>query len=218
MEHLSVVLTETDRIILESYRLFIEGLSDYLGNGVEIVLHSLENLDHSVIKIINGHYTGRTEGAPITNLALSMLAKIKENAGAPYITYFCKNNQGEPIKSCTIAVFGEHYRIIGLICMNFYLNLPLVSFLDMLTPQCTAAPVSENFANNIDDTIERAVEAAREDVYQDSRIPAGYKNKEIVAMLNEQGIFNLKDAVGTVARCLGISKNTVYLHLRKCGK
>lgn len=216
MEHLSVILTETDRQILESYRLFAEGLSDYLGNGVEIVLHSLENLDHSVIKIINGHYTGRTEGAPITNLALSMLAKIRENKGAPYITYFGKNNLGEPIKSCTIAVFGERHRIIGLVCMNFYLNLPLSSLLESFIPQ--PPTMTENFSNHIGDTIEQAVEAAKEHVYEDSRIPAGYKNKEIIAMLNEQGIFHLKDAVATVAKCLGISKNTVYLHLRKCEK
>lgn len=76
-----IVLTETDRMILESYKNLLEGLSAYLGNAYEFVLHSLENYDRSVIKIINGFHTGRTEGAPITDLALSMLEEIqKQNA------------------------------------------------------------------------------------------------------------------------------------------
>ena len=217
MESLSIILTETDRKILESYRLFIEGLSDYWGNGLEIVLHSLENLDHSVIKIINGHYTGRTEGAPITDLALSMLSQIKEKGSEPYITYFGKNNQGEPIKSSTIAIFGENHRIIGLLCMNFYLNLPFSSFLDTFSPH-SGTTVSENFSNSIDDTIKQAVENAKKEILDDSRIPPSYKNKEIITLLHEQGIFHLKDSVSAAAKYLGISKNTVYLHLRKCEK
>ena len=136
MDSLSITLTETERKILESYCFFIEGLSDYWGNGLEIVLHSLENLDHSVIKIINGHYTGRTEGAPITDLALSMLSKIKENGSEPYITYFGKNNQGEPIKSSTIAIFGETPRIIGLLLLYLILVLqPAKIFPIILTIQ-----------------------------------------------------------------------------------
>ena len=35
-----------------------------------------------VVKIINGHHTGRTTGAPITDLALSMLSRL-ENENRP---------------------------------------------------------------------------------------------------------------------------------------
>ena len=37
-----------DRDIINSYRQMLAGLSDYLGSGYEIVLHSLEDLNHSV--------------------------------------------------------------------------------------------------------------------------------------------------------------------------
>ena len=63
------MFTETDFRILDSYKSVLDGLAAYLGDGYEIVLHSLHDLDHSVIKIINGHYTGRREGFPITDLA-----------------------------------------------------------------------------------------------------------------------------------------------------
>lgn len=65
MDNPFLKLTVTDRQILNSYALMLNGLGAYLGDGYELVLHSLESLDHSVIKIINGHFTGRKEGSPI---------------------------------------------------------------------------------------------------------------------------------------------------------
>ena len=39
-----ITLTETDRQILQSYRNVVAGLENYLGEGYEIVLHSLESM------------------------------------------------------------------------------------------------------------------------------------------------------------------------------
>ena len=97
MEQIAVTLTREDHMILESYKTLAEGLSDYLGSSYEIVLHSLEDLDRSVIKILNGYHTGRREGAPITDLALEMLSRIGENGGTPYVSYFTKNKKEEPL-------------------------------------------------------------------------------------------------------------------------
>jgi len=79
MDHYHIILTEKEILILNSYKTLVNGLADYFGNGYEIILHSLENLNKSVIKIVNGHYTGRTEGSPITNFSLSMLETLKKN-------------------------------------------------------------------------------------------------------------------------------------------
>ena len=81
-------LTEMDREILKSYQYMLDGLALYLGDSYEIVLHSLEDLSHSVIKIINGHYTKREVGAPITDLALSMLHDIQKSQTPHSMVYF----------------------------------------------------------------------------------------------------------------------------------
>ena len=88
MDETTMHLTKTDRAVLESYKILCDGLANYLGEGYEIALHSLENYDSSVIKIINGYYTGRKEGAPITDLALHMLEDIKRNKSTKYIAYY----------------------------------------------------------------------------------------------------------------------------------
>lgn len=212
----NVVLTAVDKAILESYRDFCEGLANYLGDGYEIVLHSLENLDCSVIKIINGHYTGRREGAPITDLALQMLENIRTSDGAGYIAYFARNKKGEPLRSTTITITGKNKRIIGLMCINFYLNTPMHVFLgNYLEAQAdsNAPRYTENFVDRSNDPIEVIVKM-RDEVMKDPSVSAHNKNKEIIYRLDAKGVFKLKDSVVQCAEVLGISKNTVYMHIR----
>ncbi|MDR2990043.1 MAG: PAS domain-containing protein, partial [Providencia alcalifaciens] len=65
--------TETDHEILKSYEAAVDGLAMLIGEHCEIVLHSLEDLKCSAVRIANGQHTGRKIGSPITDLALRML-------------------------------------------------------------------------------------------------------------------------------------------------
>ena len=216
----NVVFTKEDHLILDSCKTVLDGLADYLGEGYEFVLHSLENVDHSVVKIINGHHTGRKEGAPITDLALNMLKKIQDNDNQPYISYNAQNKKGQPLRSATIAIHGTNRKVIGLICINFYLNTPFVNVLENFVSMQSAAPqfAPETFAADINELIRESFETVYQEVVADASVPGSLRNKEIVLRLNERGIFKLKNAVITVANLLGISKNTVYLHLRNSDK
>ena len=214
MSHYHIVLTEKEKLILSSYKVLVDGLADYLGNGYEIILHSLEDMEKSVIKIVNGHYTGRTEGSPITNFALSMLETLKKNNDKKALSYFNRDKNGVTMKSTTIPITGEADRIIGLLCINFYTNLPLSEVLAKFMPNDSNLHIAESFSDNIDDVIISALEEARTKVLSNPNISTSNRNKEIISLLSEKGIFNLKDSVVKVASFMGISKNTVYLHLR----
>ena len=217
MEQKGIILTETDKRILQSYRGLVRGLEDYLGEGYEIVLHSLESMEHSVIAIANGHHTGRSEGSPITDLALYMLNSIQEqerNIG--YISYFSRNRNGEPLRSSTIVIYGENNRAIGVLCINFYMNTPLYKIVNGFTSDTkeTDPVLPETFANNVEDLLQRIVEQIREEVEGSPQIHPSLKNKEIIRRCNAQGVFKIKSAVTRVAKMLNISKNTVYMHLK----
>lgn len=213
-----VQLTVADKMILESYKSVLDGLADFLGSGYEIVLHSLEDIDQAAIKVINGHYTGRKEGAPITDLAMQMLSEIKRSGNnKKNLVYFNRSKKGTPIRSATLPITGESGQIIGLLCINFYMDISLHSFLeDMITigNGDKNESVVETYASNTDELIISSIETARVEVTNNHEITASNRNKEIIALLNQKGIFQLKDAVIKVASSLGISKNTVYLHLR----
>ncbi len=209
-----LVLSPTDKVILESYKILVDGLSAYLGEGYEIILHSLEDLDHSVIKIINGYYTERCEGAPITDLALTMLEDLNRRSSLEVKAYF-NHKSGKTLKSVTIPVVGEQRRIIGLLCINFHMEISVFNFLTQFLPnEASNISSSETFNKNADGLLISALEDAKAQIYGDKSVNASNKNKEIIRLLYQRGIFNIKDAVASVAEDLGISKNTVYLHLR----
>ena len=215
-EEFNVKLTNRDRVVLESHKHLVDGLSEYLGNGYEIVLHSLEDCDHAAIKVINGYHTGRSEGAPITDLAISMLTKIRNHGekSANGITYFSKNRNGESLKSTTIPILGEKNRVIGLLCINFYLNTSFQSIVENYSLSAAASENYEQYSETSAEMIEKTVFRIRDEVFSNQEISLDNKHKEIVRTLSDQGIFNIKGSVQKVAKLLGISKNTVYLHLR----
>lgn len=218
-DNMYLVLTDTDRKILASYKAMLPNLGEYLGEGYEIILHSLENLRHSVIENVNGHYSGRGNGSPITDLALSMLSRLEHDKTHSSFCYMNRSKTGVPLRSSTIPIIGEGNRIIGLICINFYTNIPLSQVLAKFLPDSsTLKPetmeIHENFTENADELMENVLNETKQRILNDSSISSQNKNKKIVEELYSKGIFNLKDSVIKVAGFLGISKNTVYMHIR----
>ena len=137
-----------------------------------------------------------------------------------HVTYFAKNKRGEAFKASISAIEGENHNIIGLFCINFYLNASLLSFMQTFTPAARAETenISETFVENAEELMLNALEDAKKEVYSNLSISSSNKNKEIIALLYQKGIFNLKDSVITIANHLGISKNTVYMHIRNMNK
>ena len=210
-------LTKTDRKILDSYSYMIERLSEYLGAAYEISLHSLEDENHSVIKIMNGYHSGRTTGAPLTDLAMNMLKRINNqgiSSASSYTSYNAISSTGEKLRSSTIPILGDGERVIGMICINFYMDTPLSEVLQHLEGSNEKTTQKEYFASSMVDTIMQAVYEAKGIVMNNPEIQSVNKNKEIIRILHSKGIFNIKDSVNSVARALDISRNTVYLHLR----
>ncbi len=133
------------------------------------------------------------------------------------MTYFNRNSKGEPIKGMTVAISGNKDRIIGLLCINFYLNTPFTRIMGSFIPQHNSlqhTQVIENFDNSTEEVIAAAVNRARASVNVDTTIKTKNKNKEIILRLKKEEIFGIKKAIPAVYNQLNISKNTIYLHLR----
>ncbi|EOD7442083.1 transcriptional regulator [Enterococcus faecalis] len=198
----------------------LDGLGNFFGSTHEVILHSLENLESSAIKVINGHFSNRKEGAPITDMALKMLSQVESEHDYAVKPYYNKNQKGVILKSSTIPVIGENDRIIGLICINMHLEMPLIDYLQDLLPSGQQNDMSqelknsEHFSDNIDELITTSLTKVKQAVESDPNVSHLNQNKEIVIRLYDQGIFNLKDSVIKIADRLGISKNTIYLHIR----
>ena len=220
MSH-EVKLTKNDRLILESYKPVIRNLAAYFSTPYEFVLHSLEDYDHSVIEIVNGEHTGRTVGAPITDLALKMLDRINDGDGnQDAIIYFSHNRKGEPLKSTTIAIRGDHSKVIGLLCINMYLNSSFSEVISSFVPGGTllSLDMREDFTQNPENLIRAAYENEKESVLADDTILPSNKNKVIIEHLYDKGVFRFTDSGVVLENMMGISKNTIYMHLRNYKK
>lgn len=214
MLHEKPIFTDEDRTILNSYKAVVDGVSALIGEHCEIVLHSLEDLEHSAICIANGHNTNRQVGSPITDLALRSLRNMQsESVSKPYFTR-AKGNA--LMKSVTIAIRNKHQRIIGLLCININLDVPISQFIQSFIPtQNTQETSSVNFASSVEDLVSQTIEKTIEEVNVDRTVANNNKNRQIVISLYEKGIFDIKDAINLVAERLNISRHTVYLYIRQ---
>ena len=105
---------QTDFDILKSYEAVVDGLAMLIGSHCEIVLHSLQDLKCSAIRIANGEHTGRKIGSPITDLALRMLHTLHRS---PWRTDFAALlrllSEGDELlllqDGVTAAVDGNRY-------------------------------------------------------------------------------------------------------------
>lgn len=206
--------TDEDRTILNSYKAVVDGVSALIGDHCEIVLHSLEDIEHSAISIANGHNTNRQVGSPITDLALRSLRNMQSDSVSK--PYFTRAKGSVLMKSVTIAIRNKNQRIIGLLCININLDVPVSQFVQAFMPQAHSDETSSvNFASSVEDLVAQTIEKTIEEVSADRTVANNNKNRHIVISLYEKGIFDIKDAINLVAERLNISRHTVYLYIRQ---
>ncbi|MFC5707793.1 helix-turn-helix transcriptional regulator [Aeromonas eucrenophila] len=211
-------LTPTDFEILKAMEIIVDGIAAMYGQHTEVLLHSLDARNPSIIKIANGHITGRSVGAPITNLAM-MKIKSGQDVSSPYMT---KCATGKTLRSLTTVIRNGEHQAIGLLCINSDMDAPLQSVLRTMMPECmhqhepSATP--EVFARNIDEALSGTIDSISAEVRGNEAVPPSQKTRVMVNQLHELGIFELKDSAQIAARQLGISVHSIYRYLREIKK
>ncbi|MGL4473447.1 MAG: helix-turn-helix transcriptional regulator [Shewanella sp.] len=206
-------LSQSDFDILAALENVVDGIAAMYGKHTEVVLHSLDASDPSVIKIANGHVTGREVGAPITNLALLKLKTGQDISNS----YMSQTVNGKTLRSITTVIRNKHNRAIGLLCINSDMDAPMQEVLRAMLPDCShdSAPTQEVFARNIDEALHSTIDGVNLEVKNNPAIPPSKKSREIVFHLHELGIFELKDSAQVAASRLDISVHTIYRYLRE---
>ncbi|MDR1124437.1 MAG: PAS domain-containing protein [Deltaproteobacteria bacterium] len=211
-------LNASDQKTLRAYGRLAEQIGNLLGPFCEVVIHSLENLDASVVKIVNGHNTGRAVGAPITDKALKILNQYQSVAEPePPLPYYVKHKDATLFRSVTHVIEGENGQPIGLFCINMNLCAPFAELCAALVPGLVTGVSgdSEYFGSNPAEAVSQALRKSRMEVDLEEGLSPKQRNRAIVKKLYEAGIFKLKESIALAAEELGITKHTVYKHLRE---
>lgn len=208
------ILTPQDEEILATFDNVVTAIANTFGEHTEVVLHSLDIRHPSIIKIVNGHVTGRTVGAPITNFVLDKLAR-KEDLSQPYFT---KSPKGRNLRSTTTILRNPQGEAIGTLCVNIDLDAPFQEViqpfvLPTIEPQEKKTNI-EIFANSPEDMLTITIENTYQEITLDKAISAGKKARALVHKLANLGVFNFKNSPQLVAQITGISTHTIYRHLR----
>ena len=216
-----VVLTESDREILNSYCTLSTCLGSYLGSAYEIVVHSFGEGDRFILKIINGGLSGRTVDDKMPDAAYSAVEQLElriKHGDPPIMISFSVGAEGKKFKSASIGIIGSQNHLIGMLCVNCCLDVPfyeiirsfaLPSYLDT-----AALPLQVSDNSRYDAALNQTITKVRDSVMNDSEVPAKFKRKEIVRQLNEAGVFKVKNAIQICADTLGITIATIYMHIR----
>lgn len=209
--------------ILRSYLPLVDFLAAALGSNTEIVLHDLSNPDKSVIAIGNGQISGRELGAPATDLALKLL-ESESLQDVPYLAgYEGESMHGHRLRSSTLLIRSEEGELIGLLCINSDYHAFLKTFDEMsgLISAMGLRPESglrEGLHQDVEKLVRTEIARLCPGTPELAKELPQREKRELVEELVEQGVFQVKGAVGHVAECLGISVPTVYRYLQNTRK
>ena len=200
----------------------VETLAAMLGPNYEIVLHDLSDTEHSIIKIANGHITGRDVGAPATDLILA-------HAGKPtqvdkIIGYRTRAKNGAELRSSTVFIKDPKGRVlVGALCINLDMTpyLSMQKSLEELRPQSAthgaenAAGPPETFESNVSKLIEGLIDQTIAAIGRP--IPHMRREDKVQAIheLRQRGVFKMRGSARWVSRKLNVSLATVYKNLQE---
>ena len=205
--------------LLQHYIKLTEFLGQALGPDYEVALHDMTDKNRSIVAIANNHISGREIGAPLTNVALKILMD-KSYETQDYRLHYCGlSAEGKTLRSSTMFI-KHNGKLVGMLCINFddsrYLaaseNVLRLCHPDIFIDDHIAPQQAEP-----GDPFPRAVPATTESFHNSIDAVAG-ERMQIIASLENGGIFLLKGAVKDVADALHCSQASVYRYLSQIKK
>lgn len=214
--------------ILNYYVKLVDFMAQMLGENCEVVLQDCRKQSQSIVAIANGHISGRSVGAPLTDYGLKILAEERWRDRDWDVNYHGKTQSGKMLL-CSTFFIKEKNELVGMLCFNSdqskylklseeILRLGRVSWQADFTAERAASPI-EKFVNSVPEMI---YNAADEVFGAGSYGKIDHLNQEerlrLLENLEEKGAFQLKGAVSEVAAHLGCSEASMYRYLSKITK
>ncbi|MBN2656229.1 MAG: PAS domain-containing protein [Spirochaetales bacterium] len=206
-----------DHAILKGVKSVMKGIAFIYGNNCEVVLHSMETSDRPIIAIENKHVSGRDVGEPMSDFVFKLLEDMSK-ADEPFINFFKNTTLSKnELKSCTTLIRNSNNIIIGALCINMDLSIPVQEFFkDFLQADSDkySGTKTAEYRQSTRELIDSSISLALEEVNKQRGMSSTERNKAVICELYKKGIFSVKKGVEITAEELGISRFTVYNYLK----
>jgi Uncharacterized protein conserved in bacteria len=210
--------------IMQHYALITDFLGQVLTDNYEIALLDLREDKKFITAIANGKNSGRSVGAPLTDLARKIIQEGIWKNEHYLINYSGLTKDQKPLISSTLFI-KEAGKLVGMFCINVDIQVYIdLSNSILKLGKLPSSPVEivpehiETFTNDISDIISSALPL----YIRENNIPTERLTQEekiaVVKQLSDNGIFLIKGAVSEVALKLNCSEATIYRYVSKIGK
>ncbi len=212
-------LTTHDMEILDGVRRVMPAIAQAFGSNCLVSLHSIETPDMPCIAVENGNINDLRVGDPASGFVRDSVLEEGYREGKNTIgVYYTRTVHDHAIKCIISVIRNERNHPIGCMCIGIDVAVPLYEFMQSLMPPVDydlANSLSDPFSriSSVDDILHHAISQAVTVVSERKDLSATDRNRLIVQMLHENGIFSVRGAVGTVASELGVTRYTIYNYL-----
>jgi len=198
-----------------------ENLAKQFGHNCEVVLHDFTSgVEGSVVKIVNGHVTGREVGASSTNRRIDAFANREPGDGV----YYTHTPYGQTLKCSSTAIKDENGNIVGGLCINYDVT-------DLMKAQKVISGIADYEANgdigtgehekyfrNVNELLEYYLSMAESNVGRPAAEMSKKERMEALSFLDEKGILQISKASNRLCEFFGISRFTLYSYLDEIRK
>jgi len=203
---------QSENLLLSQLNTLAEGISETFAPFCEVVVHDLQNPQHSILAIYN-NLSGREVGGPTTEMGLARIASPDfPGVIANYGNTFA---DGRPVKSTSIGIKDEQGKYVAALCLNVDMTLfrGMQNSLAQFTHIASQA-VSENLAPAGTEAIKKHIDQFAARLATTPQALKASDRKQLIQELKDNGLLEIKKAMDTVALHLGISRATAYLYAR----
>lgn len=202
---------------LKPYIAVADMIAKTFGEDCEVVVHDLEDPEHSVVYVANNKVTGREPGQSFYTL-VSKVMLSEELVDDHADNYYFTATNGKLVRSSTLLIRDEYGEVAGAICINLDTSriTQQMEYLQSFMPNRERPEIANrkehdtekgSISDMVDDLIQRIVGSSPvETMSRDQRI-------EKVRFMEEKGIFLMKGSVEKAAEELGVNKVTIYSYL-----
>ncbi len=202
---------------IATFEHIMKGVAAQFGKNCEVVLHDYEkSYDQTIVRIENGHVTGRSIGDCGTNLGLEVLRGTDTN-GDKY-NYITQTKEGKILRSTSIYLKNDEGKIIGSLCMNwditdFYLCENVMK--ELVQVELGTNEVQEMITDNVSDLLDSLIQDSIK--YVGKPVINMTKEDKIKGLkyLDSKGAFLIKKAGDKIVKFYDISKYTLYNYLEQ---
>jgi predicted transcriptional regulator YheO len=189
-----------------------------LGPDSEIAVHDLSDPSSSLKIIRHGELSGRSVGAPATDLALRMAQECSGGDRADYLlNYRSKTRDGASLRSSTLAIKDDSGQVVSLLCVNTddsRYRRAMEAVQALLPADLSDAQHEEHLSGSVDDVgVDIMQSVLGRYPVEAARLSADEKAR-VVAEFDLRGLFSIRGFVGKAALALDISEPTLYRYLK----